>query len=122
MERFGSSSNADIEKFIGMWKNDNTVKQTKKWINCYRLWAKCRNKAEDIEVLDPVELDNVLQYFYADVKKQNGDDFEPNSLCSMQAGIDRYLREKKYGYFKWIRIRFVERSFGGESKNIKTNG
>ena len=30
------------------------------------------------------------------MKKQGGQDYEPNSLCSMQTSIDRYLRERGY--------------------------
>ena len=34
-----------------------------------------------------------MQCFYAEVRKTNGDEYEPNSIASMQAGIDRYLKE-----------------------------
>ena len=40
----------------------------------------------------PIDLDKVLQSFYTEVRKTNGDEYEPNSLASMQAGIDRYLK------------------------------
>ena len=95
MERFGNSSYADVEKFKALSKNENTVKSTNKWINCYRSWAKDRNQPEEIEVLAPRLLDNILQEFFAKIKKQNGDDYEPNSLCGVQASIERHLREKQ---------------------------
>ena len=38
-----------------------------------------------------IDLDKVLQSFYAEVRKSNSDKYEPISLASMQAGIDRYL-------------------------------
>ena len=90
MDRFGNSStDDDIQSLIAMSKNENTLKSTNKWMNCYRSWAKCRNKPENIEVLAPMELDNILQHFFAEIKKQNGDDYEPSSLCSLQGGIER---------------------------------
>ena len=90
MDRFGNSStDVDIQSLIAMSKNENTLKSTNKWMNCYRSWAKCRNKPENIEVLAPMELDNILQHFFAEIKKQNGDDYEPSSLCSLQGGIER---------------------------------
>ena len=46
--------------------------------------------------LSPIDLDKVLQSFYAEVRKMNGDEYEPNSLASMPAGIDRYLKENNY--------------------------
>ena len=41
-------------------------------------------------------LSRLHQQFFAEIKEQNGDDYEPNSLCGMQASIERYLREKQY--------------------------
>ena len=37
------------------------------------------------------ELDRVLQVFYCHVRKQNGDEYEPDILRSMLAALDRYL-------------------------------
>ena len=39
----------------------------------------------------PEELDKVLGKFYAEVKKKDGDDYEPESLKIMQSSIERYL-------------------------------
>ena len=47
-------------------------------------------------LLYPIDLDKVLQRFYAVVRKANGEEYEPNSLASMQAGIDRHLKENSY--------------------------
>jgi len=45
----------------------------------------------------PQELDKVLSIkFYAEVKKRNGEDNEPESLKMMQSAIERYLKEKNY--------------------------
>ena len=44
----------------------------------------------------PEELDKVLSKFYAEVKKKDGDDYEPESLKIMQSAIERYLKEKNY--------------------------
>ena len=40
----------------------------------------------------------MLQRFFAEIKKQNGKDYQPGSLSNLQSGIDRYLREKRYQY------------------------
>ena len=44
----------------------------------------------------PEKLDKVLSKFYAEVKKKDGDDYEPESLKIMQSAIERYLKEKNY--------------------------
>ena len=53
-------------------------------------------KKLNLETYDVRELDNVLSKFYAEVRKENGDEYEPDSLKVMQASIDRFLREKGY--------------------------
>ena len=42
------------------------------------------------------ELDAVLCQFYGEVRKRDGNNYEPDSLRVMQAGLHRYLVEKKY--------------------------
>ena len=41
-------------------------------------------------------LDKALQHFYAEIRKQNGKNYEPSSLACMQAGLERYLKGKNY--------------------------
>ena len=93
MERFTSSSTADIQEFISKSKNKNTTNATVNWMRMYTSWATIRGKETKIEQLSPEELDKTLQTYFAEVKRQNGQDYEPNSLASMQAGIDRYLKD-----------------------------
>jgi len=44
----------------------------------------------------PEELDKVLSKFYAEVKKKDGDDYEPESLKIMQSSTERYSQENVY--------------------------
>ena len=46
--------------------------------------------------MPPEELDTVLTKFYAEVKKKDGDDYEPESLKIMQSAIERHLKDKNY--------------------------
>ena len=62
----------------------------------FNSWAALRGEVRPIYLLSPIDLDKVLQNFYAEARKANGDEYEPNSLASMQAGIDRYLKENNY--------------------------
>ena len=43
-------------------------------------------------------MDDILQQFYADVKRKDGTDYEPSSHANMQAALDRRLREAGYMY------------------------
>ena len=96
MNRFDDCGPSKISDFITKSKNTNTSKATNQWMNVYRQWAEIREAPVEIETLSPIDLDQLLQQFYAEVKKRNGDDYEPGSLANLQAGIERYLKEKKY--------------------------
>ena len=39
------------------------------------------------------DLNLLLENFFADVTREDGKQLEPISLCSMQAALDRYLKE-----------------------------
>ena len=41
-------------------------------------------------------VDEILTKFYAEVRKKDGSEYEPDSLRVMQASLDRYLRQKNY--------------------------
>ena len=44
----------------------------------------------------PDELDKVLSKFYAEVKKTDRDDYQPESLKIMQSSTEGYLKENVY--------------------------
>ena len=64
----------------------------------YLSWAKIRNKEQEIKRLEPSRLDEIIQQFYAEVKRKDDTDYEPSSLANMQAALDRRLMEAGYMY------------------------
>ena len=77
-------------------KNHNTTISTNTWVNCYRAWAQCRNESTVLETLVPEDLNLVLCRFYAEIRKQNGKDYEPDCLRVMQSALDRHLKNANY--------------------------
>jgi len=98
MDRFATSSTTQINELIDHATNKNTTKATNQWMRCYHTWATLWSQEKRIETLPPTELDQILQVFYAEVKKTNGEDFEPNSLSALQNGIERYLKDRNYNF------------------------
>ena len=94
--RFSLLSEDDLNRLSGHAFNENTKRSTQNWIGVYRQWASERGRPHDPEQLDPEELDKVLGQFFGELRKQNGDEYEPDSLRVMQASISRYLLGKKY--------------------------
>ena len=61
----------------------NTIKNTKTWVNGFEAWQKaCRITIPGIEAMDPRQLDSVLQQCYAELRKEDGSEYESDSLQS----------------------------------------
>ena len=84
----------DIEELKTVAVNKNTSRLTKQWMKVFNSWCSSRHLDINIETMAPEELDNVLGKFYAELKKKDGEDYEPESLKIMQSSIERYLRKK----------------------------
>lgn len=94
--RFPEMTESDIKDLTDAAIKVNTVRSTKTWLNVWGNWCTARSVNPEIEKYNPVDLDKLLVKFYAEVKKQNGEDYEPECLRVMQAGLDRHLRENGY--------------------------
>ena len=53
-------------------------------------------KKTELEEYSPEELNQVLEQFYAEVRKRDGSPYEPDCLRVMQARLRGYLKEKGY--------------------------
>ena len=51
-----------------------------------------------MEEYEHEDLDKKLQVFYAEVRTKDGLQYEPESLKSMLAALDRHLKEHHYKY------------------------
>ena len=75
----------EIHRLICKNTNSNTAKN---WVGKYAKWA------ADNHIQTEDELDTILQRFYSGIRKNDGENYEPESLKVMQASLDRYLRDK----------------------------
>jgi hypothetical protein len=94
--RFGIADSDVIQDLKASSENRNTRKSTNLWVGVFKKWAAYRNMGENLETYKVEELDEVLSRFYAEVRKTNGEEYEPDSLKVMQASLDRFLREEGY--------------------------
>ena len=51
-----------------------------------------------MEEYEHEQLDKMLQIFYTEIRTKNGFEYKPESLKSMLAALDRYLKEHDYKY------------------------
>ena len=96
MERFNEADESDIRFLIEASSSKNTKLATSNWLRIYKQWATARGKEVEMEKLEPSELNKTLEIFFAEVRKTNSSEYEPDSLKVMLAALDRYLKGKDY--------------------------
>ena len=94
--RFGIVDEEGIDELKELSENENTKKSTEQWKNVFVKWATERGKEKNLEAYECVDLDKTLSQFYAEVRKESGEDYEPDSLRVMQAALERHLKSKLY--------------------------
>lgn len=94
--RFALADEEIIKNLKKASENENTRKSTGVWMNIFRKWASERNVEEKLEIYEASELDSTLCRFFAEIRKENGEDFEPDSLKVMLAALERYLKDNNY--------------------------
>ncbi|XP_033730156.1 uncharacterized protein KIAA1958-like [Pecten maximus] len=93
-----TSGVSDLRNYIMSKRNENTVKKTE---GCIKRFQECiqsppRYDSRDILQILPFELDIYIGGFLLSLQKNDGSNYEPDTLTSFHRGIDRYLRENGY--------------------------
>ena len=85
MEHFGNASHDDMEKLMVMSKNKNMNKAKTTLMNGCHTWVKHRGELLETEKVEQKKkkLDQILQDIFIELRKQVGQDYKTNSLCSM---------------------------------------
>jgi len=91
---FRTTNDKELERLVANNHNSNTAASTKNWLRRFQKWAAEKGVASDIATIPREELDQVLQHFYAELIKKDGQEYEPESLKVMIAALDRHVREK----------------------------
>ena len=65
------------------------------WNNVLKKWAN-ENFQTNLAEYESDVLDQTLSQFYAELRKDIGDDYEPDCLKVMQVSLERYLKSKAY--------------------------
>ena len=90
------NSQEEIETFVKEQKSENTTKKTVSDMKTFQRYLSSISKG-DKEILDlPADdLDHLLAKFFKDVRKINGDEYEPDTLSGFQRSIQRFLSDGK---------------------------
>jgi len=96
--RFALSNQNIVEQLKENAKNKNTLKAAQTWLNVWQTWTKERKVNPKMEEYEHEQFDEMLQIFYTEIRTKNGSEYEPDSLKSMLAALDRHLKEHGYKY------------------------
>ena len=118
IQRFYRANSEYIESLINASENKNTKDSTRNWLKQFEKWAVERKKEVNLEKYAAEELNSTLCEFFAELRKANGDDYEPDSLRVMFSAIDRHLKSKSYPQINQGRQYFspLPPSFGGKGQ------
>ena len=89
-----TESQDEIEGFLQDQKSANTSKKTATDMNTLARYIKEIGKNVKVENLPAAELDHLLCKFFMNIRKKNGQEYEPDSISGFQRSIQRYLSEK----------------------------
>ena len=90
---FEAATPGDLQKFKEKNLNKNTTKSTNTWVNRFETWRKWRELPHKLEEIPKQNLSGTLERFFAEVRKSDGSEYEPDSLRTMLAALDRHLRQ-----------------------------
>ena len=91
-----SGSQEEIEGFINNQKSFNTTKKTTTDMNTlFRYMKSIGMRNESIESLPASDLDHLLSKFFMNIRKKNGEEYEPDTISGFQRSIQRYLSDKR---------------------------
>ena len=94
---FAIVTDADIEKLKDKNTNQNTAKTTTTWARRFQKWQEERGlSVQPSSQPEPAELDRTLQRYFAELRKEDGSEYEPDSLRTMLASLDRLFKEGGY--------------------------
>ena len=72
-----------------------TKKSVNNWVKIFKQWAHEWSINPNLEEIDAESLDKVLSKFYAKIHKQDGREYEVDSLSVMESSLYCYLSKKR---------------------------
>ena len=91
-EKRMSKKRKECERLV-LKNNENTARSTNTWVIRFENWRIAWGLPLPLLKIRHEDLDETLQLFYSTLVKADGQPYEPTSLRTMLAGLDRYFRE-----------------------------
>ena len=113
------------EEFIDRQENENTKKKTKYHVALFHKFLVLKGKMRQLDELTPQEWNKFLSEFLIMVhKKEDNEEYEPNSLMAFFTSFEHHLKKKNYGLCLTKGVHFEQTRKGLQSKqrDLKRKG
>lgn len=120
----------EFVKFISAQRSKNTVSKTKCDVNNFTKYCSSLNENRQLQDIPVKDMNTLLCKFFMNVVRNDGEQYEPDTISSIQRSIQRYLQELgvQYNILKdneFVRSREViaakRKSLVSEGKGNKPN-
>ncbi|XP_046566965.1 uncharacterized protein LOC124275445 [Haliotis rubra] len=78
--------------------NKHTSRKTRGHVKLFQEYLVLQGITIPMQELPPADLDNVLGTFFWDIRKDNGEEYEPSYLKNMQSSLERHLKFCGYSF------------------------
>ena len=105
-------------------KKKSTINTTKTWNNVWKMWATTKGLNDDILKYNAKELSSHFSRFFAEIRKSDGSEDEPDTLRVMLAVLDRHLRqnESKISIAKDKEFMVSRQVLEGRARSLRERG
>ena len=90
-KRFASSTSTDRQKTVENAVPVSTKKVTNTWVAALQAYAEEKSVQLNLTTIPAEDLAGLLEGFYADARRKNGEPYKRNSMLSARAAINRSL-------------------------------
>ena len=121
---FATTTTGELQRLQEKNVNKNTKKSTNTWLNRLQRWQEHKGITSTLSQFNEQQLDETLQQFYAELRKEDGSDYEPDSLRVMLASLDRHFRANGASY-SLLKDKAFERSrqvLNGKAIELRESG
>ena len=88
---------SSVEEYVESLENKNTQGKTKGDVKLLNDFLRGEKKEErELSAITPEDLDRYLAEFIRSVRRKDGGEYEPSSLRSLLASVERYLKKNSY--------------------------
>ena len=93
---FSNTDERELQRLLDKNNNKNTSRSTASWAKRLECWKTTREIQASLFDMSASELNHVLSRFFAELRKADGTNYEPDSLHVMLAALDRHSRKMIY--------------------------